>query len=373
MKTRTSPTPNSVNRSSRRCGTVAGLLIPLALAYFGLSPQARAVCQQGCDLINGNTFLGDDALVNNELGGGGNTAIGETALYNNDLGYRNTATGASALYSNVWGFSNTATGASALENNTTGRENTATGESALSVNVTGDNNTAIGNSALSSNVTADNNTAIGNGALYFNTGPGNVAVGVNAGVHLTTGNGNVCLGAFVFGNAGESNTTRIRNVYSSVASERAVYVTADNKIGTLVSSRRFKEEIKPMDKASEAILALKPVSFRYKKEIESNGSIMFGLIAEDVEKADPDLVTRDEKGQAETVRYEVVNAMLLNEFLKEHAKVEQLKKDFESKIAEQQRQIEALSTVVKEQTSQIQTVSAQLSAKQAAPRLVTNE
>jgi uncharacterized coiled-coil protein SlyX len=347
MKT---PHIKTIGRSPLRLGFT---LLTFALACFARAPQARAVCQQGCD--GDNTFLGDDALLNN------------------DFGYRNTATGASALYSNLEGFSNTAIGVEALSNNTNGRENTATGETALFVNVTGDNNTAIGRSALFNNVTADNNTAIGHNALYRNTGPGNVALGVNAGVQLTTGNGNVCLGAFVFGNAGESNTTRIRNVYSSVASDRAVYVTADNKIGTLVSSRRFKEEIKPMDKASEAILALKPVSFRYKKEIEANGSIMFGLIAEDVEKADPDLVTRDEKGQAETVRYEAVNAMLLNEFLKEHAKVEQLTEDFESKVAEQQRQIEALSAVVKEQTSQIQTVSAQLSAIQAAPRLVTNE
>ena len=193
-------------------------------------------------------------------------------------------------------------------------------------------------------------------ALYSNTGPGNVAVGAEAGAALTTGNGNVCLGAFVSGVAGESNTTRIRNVYSSVAADRAVYVTADNKIGTLVSSRRFKEEIKPMDKASDAILALKPVTFRYKKEIESNGSIMFGLIAEDVEKADPDLVTRNEKGEAETVRYEAVNAMLLNEFLKEHKKTEKLEATVASLIA-----------TVKEQAAQIQKVSAQLEASIPAP------
>jgi ribosomal protein S15P/S13E len=209
-------------------------------------------------------------------------------------------------------------------------------------------------------------------------------LGAEAGVNLTTGRGNVCLGAFVYGNAGESNTTRIRNVYSSVASDRAVYVTADNKIGTLVSSRRFKEEIKPMDKASEAILALKPVSFRYKKEIESNGSIMFGLIAEDVEKADPDLVTRDEKGQAETVRYDAVNAMLLNEFLKEHQKnegrqgeieeqgatISQLKstlaqqqKRFESKLAQQEQQIAAL-------TADLQRLAADIQLNKAEARAV---
>jgi hypothetical protein len=165
----------------------------------------------------------------------------------------------------------------------------------------------------------------------------------------------------VYGNAGESNTTWIKNIYASVASGRAVYVNADNKIGTLVSSRRFKEEIKPMDKASEAILALKPVTFRYKKEIESNGSIMFGLIAEDVEKADPDLVTRNEKGEAETVRYEAVNAMLLNEFLKEHRTVQAL-----------QKEINALKAELKEQGALIQKVSDNVELDEPLPQMVVN-
>ena len=342
MKTTAFPLKHSINRFA--C-PLALLLIPLALACFALTPKARAVCQQGCD--GDNTFLGDDAFVNN-AGGYANTAIGADALRANTVGHTNTAVGNSALSSSREAFLNTATGDHALAFNTNGNYNTATGQN-----------------ALFSNETGDRNTAIGVNALYRNTGSGNVALGAAAGVKLTTGTGNVCLGAFVYGNAGESNTTRIKNVYSSVASDRAVYVTADNKIGTLVSSRRFKEEIKPMDKASEAILALKPVSFRYKKEIESNGSIMFGLVAEDVEKVDPDLVTRNEKGEAETVRYEAVNAMLLNEFLKEHAKVEQLKKDFESKIAEQQKQIEALTTG-------LQRVSAQLEASKPAPQMVNN-
>ena len=355
MNTKTSATAKSVNRSSRRCGMVAGLLIPLALASFALSPPARAVCQEGCD--GDNTFLGDDALLNNATG------------------YANTATGANALGANTIGHSNTAVGNYALSSSTNTRENTATGDHALAFNTTGNYNTAIGYEALFSNITGDNNTAIGDNALYRNTGPGNVALGVSAGGILTTGSGNVCLGASVHGVASESNTTRIKNVYSSVASDRAVYVTADNKIGTLVSSRRFKEEIKPMDKASEAILALKPVTFRYKKDIESNGSIMFGLIAEDVEKADPNLVTRNEKGEAETVRYEAVNAMLLNEFLKEHRKVtEQQGTIGELKVAvaqqhstntEQQKAIKSLTAALKEQAAQIQKVSAELEARKS--------
>ncbi len=186
-------------------------------------------------------------------------------------------------------------------------------------------------------------------------------MGFNAGSSLTTGGGNVCIGAGVLGVAAESNTTRIKNVYTSIASGRAVYVNSDNKIGTLVSSRRFKDEIKPMDKASETILALKPVTFRYKKEIEPNGAIMFGLIAEEVEKVDPALVTRDVKGEVETVRYDAVNAMLLNEFLKEHRTVQELK----STVAEQQKQIKALA-------SGLEKVSAQLELNKPAPQTVVN-
>jgi trimeric autotransporter adhesin len=343
----------STNYIHRPLGQSALLSVLLLLACFGLAPQARATCQQGCDLTNGNTFLGDDALVNDQFGGS-NTAIGETALYNNVTGYANTATGADALRANTVGHDNTAIGNSALSNSTNTRENTATGSYALYVNTNGNYNTVTGAYALFNNVTGDYNTAIGKNALYRNTGSHNVALGASAGVNLTTGSGNVCLGASVYGNAGESNTTWIKNIYASVASGRAVYVNADNKIGTLVSSRRFKEEIKPMDKASEAILALKPVTFRYKKEIESSGSIMFGLIAEDVEKADSDLVTRNEKGEVETVRYEAVNAMLLNEFLKEHQTVQELKKQ------------------VAELTAGLQKVSAELELNKRAPETVSN-
>jgi Chaperone of endosialidase len=198
-------------------------------------------------------------------------------------------------------------------------------------------------------------------------------LGVNGGSALTTGTGNVCIG--VPGVAGESNTTRIRNVYSSMASTRAVYVNSDNKIGTLVSSRRFKDEIKPMNKASEAILALKPVTFRYKKEIEPNGAIMFGLIAEEVEKVDPDLVTCNPKGEAETVRYEAVNAMLLNEFLKAHRKMQEQEatiNQLKSEAAKQDATIAALTESLKEQAAQIQKVSDRLEVSKPAPQMVLN-
>jgi Chaperone of endosialidase len=160
----------------------------------------------------------------------------------------------------------------------------------------------LGVNALLSNAGGNYNTALGVDALYRSTGSSNVALGQNAGSLLTTGSGNICIGQGGAGVAGESNTTRIRNIYTSVASGRAVFVNADNKIGTLSSSRRFKEEIKPMEKASATLYGLKPVTFHYKKEVDPGQALSFGLIAEDVAKVDPDLVTRDEKATKESMR-----------------------------------------------------------------------
>jgi hypothetical protein len=342
------------------------LLITFALACFALSPQARAVCEEGCD-TNANTFLGDGALANTTTGAE-NTATGAGALGLNTAGSRNTASGSGALQNNTTGSDNTAIGFATLSQNTTANSNTATGSSALGFNTTGYRNTAIGDAALYRNVTGHGNTAVGFQALYQNTGSNNVGLGFNAGYKLTDGDGNICIGSNLFGVAGESNTTRIANIYFSLASGRPVYINSDGKLGTLVSSRRFKEEIKAMDNASEAILALKPVSFRYKKEIEPSGALMFGLIAEDVEKVDPELVTRNDKGEAETVRYEAVNAMLLNEFLKEHRKVEEQSSRMERRdrtIAKQEAEIRGL-------TSQLQKVSDQLDSIKSVPRVVAS-
>src|SRR5205814_6573041 len=112
---------------------------------------------------------------------------------------------------------------------------------------------------------------------------------------------------------------------ATVPSGVGVIVGSNGQLGTVVSSARFKDAIQPMDKASEAILALKPVTFRYKKDLDPDGIPQFGLVAEDVQKINPDLVARDEQGKPYTVRYEAVNAMLLNEFLKEHQTVQDLK------------------------------------------------
>ena len=277
------------------------------------------------------------------------------------------ANGFYALYSNTTGNYNAANGVNALYSNTTGQQNAGTGVNSLLSNTTGSFNTAMGASALKTNSLGSNNTAFGVNSLLNNNGSSNVGLGVNAGKNLTTGSGNVCIGA-VLGVAGESNTTRIGNIYSSVASGRAVYINSDNKIGTLASTRRVKSDIKPMDRASEAVLALKPVSFRYKKEIDASGTLQFGLVAEEVADINADLVTRDSEGKPETVRYDAVNAMLLNEFLKEHkAFIEE-----HGKVEKLEATVEGLTAIVKEQAAQIQKVSAQLEASKPAPQVVNN-
>ena len=267
-----------------------------------------------------NTASGTNALYSNTTGNA-NTANGTNALFTNTTGSTNMASGANALFSNTTGDNNTASGFYALTSNTTGPYNMANGYESLYSNTTGGFNAANGVFVLYNNTTGNFNTATGAGALLANTtGSNNVAVGATAGIALTTGSGNVCIGAGVSGVAGESNTTRIRNVYTTVANGRAVYVNADNKIGTLSSSRRFKHDIQPMDRSSETLFALKPVTFRYKKDADPSQALSFGLIAEEVAQVSPELITRDEEGKPQTVRYEAVNAMLLNEFFKEHRK-----------------------------------------------------
>jgi hypothetical protein len=418
------------------------LLIPLALAlaWLALASTAQAVCRQGCDPTN--TFLGEDALNANTTGFD-NTAIGADALASNTTGYENTATGNNALSNNTTGAANTATGLNALSNNTTGFENTATGSEALLSNTTGSENTATGFSALFHNTTGGVNSAYGGFALYSNTtgnfntangfnalysntsgfnntangfdallsnstgnlntangvnallnntGSNNIALGFEAGLNRTTGSNNIDIGNK--GAAGKSNIIRIgtngtqKNAYIAgisgvtVAGGVGVIIDSDGHLGTVVSSARFKDEIKPMDKASEAILALQPVTFRYKHELDPEGIPQFGLVAEQVEKVNPALVARDDQGKPYTVRYEAVNAMLLNEFLKEHRKVEEQGGKLQEQAAwmqSQDRKVQELEATVarlqsafKEQASQIQKVSAQLEVTKRAPQMVLN-
>jgi hypothetical protein len=268
------------------------------------------------------------------------------------------------------GYQNTAVGVSALRNNSTGFYNVAIGQDACNLNGSGSGNTGVGWQALLSN-RANNSTAVGMDALEHSTGSNNVGLGVNAGANLTTGNFNIDIGApgvagesrrIRIGTAGTQNATFIVGIRgATVPSGVGVIVGPNHQLGTVQSSKRFKEAIKPMDKASEAILALKPVTFRYKKELDPDKIPQFGLIAEEVEKVNPDLVARDEEGKIMSVRYEAVNAMLLNEFLKEHQRVQEL----EANAARQQKQIDAL-------TAGLQKVSAQLEMSKAAPQSVVN-
>ena len=280
-----------------------------------------------------STAVGYLALSNNTTGQA-NMAIGAYALVGKTTGEANTASGWFALRDNTTGYLNTANGGGALVFNTTGNLNTADGADALSSNRTGSENTAIGTSALSNNTHGNFNTVIGTNAMSNNqNGSKNIALGYQAG-QLLSGDGNIAIG-----NPGvrdEANTIRIgktgihTNTYISgisgitVAGGVGVIIDTDGHLGTVVSSERFKDAVRPMDKASESILALKPVTFRYKAALDPKSFPQFGLVAEQVAKVNPDLVARDEEGKPYTVRYEAVNAMLLNEFLKEHRKVEEL-------------------------------------------------
>jgi hypothetical protein len=305
-----------------------------------------------------NSATGAYALANN-VSGNYNTANGYGALYRNTTGIRNTAIGFGALFVNTTGGDNTANGANALGNNTTGASNAATGRNALLHNTTGDNNTAFGETALFSNTTGNLNTAVGTGALNNTTGSNNTAFGVGAGTNVTTANNVIAIGT---DGANVSDSCFIGNIFGATASSgTAVFINSSGQLGTVTSSRRFKKEIKPMDSASESILGLKPVTFSYKKDIDPDGIPQFGLVAEDVEKVNPDLVVRDKEGKPYTVRYDQVNAMLLNEFLKEHDTVLELKKE-----------IAALTATVKEQATQIQKVSTQVELSNPAPQMVVN-
>ena len=386
----------------------------VALVCFELSPKAQAVSPapdggypggntaKGTDtllsLSSGvwNTALGFEAL-NNDTVGGNNTATGVRALFSDTNGSNNSAAGVYALYANINGWYNNAVGAYALANNISGNYNTANGYGALYRNIasyntangyqalysntTGVFNTANGGGALLNNTTGFQNTATGFDALANSTGVNNIALGFGAGLGVTTANNVIAIGT---SGANVSDSCFIGNIRGVTTVNAAIPVLIDivGQFGTASSSRRFKKEIKPMEQASEAILALKPVTFHYKSD--STGTPQFGLIAEQVAEVNPDLVVRDADGEIYTVRYDAVNAMLLNEFLKEHRKVEELKsavakqeaaisqqkKDFQATALQQQTEIQALTASLKEQASQIQRMSAQFELSKPAPNVV---
>ena len=432
MKTTTPPVRNFMSHSSRECRPIAGLLIPLVLVCFALLPRAQALLPPpapdggypGNNTAEGtnalfslttgfnNTAVGTNALLKttngsynagfgsraleNNIHGNFNMAVGTQALFkntadsnmavgfrvlfNNTTGNNLTGIGAGALFSNTTGNNNTAIGAAALSANTTGTQNTATGRQALFKNIAGIGNTANGFQALFHNIVGSGNTANGEFALLLSTGDNNTALGVGAGSGITTADNVIAIGT-----AGQdvSNSCYIGQIFGAASSGgTTVLINSDGKLGTNISSRRFKEEIKPMEDVSEVLFALKPVTFRYKQELDPNGIPQFGLVAEDVEEVNPDLVVRDKEGKVNTVRYEAVNAMLLNEFLKEHRKVQEQEATIaelkcttakqEATAAQQQKEIQALTARLEEQESQIQKVSAQLEVKKPAPRTALN-
>jgi hypothetical protein len=358
------------------------LLMTLATFCFAVPPRAQAVVPPpDGGYSNFTTAEGTNALKNLTTGAA-NTAVGwyslfsaSAASFNTGVGGgalalnnadSNTAVGAAALLLNTTGGGNTAVGAFALSSNTDGTANTAVGLGALQNN-TGFENTATGGGALVSNVTGSANTAYGVFALENNTtGSSNTAVGTNAGQNAT-GDGNVYIGAGLLGTAGESNACYIASIFGQTsASGIQVFINNQNKLGTSTSSKRFKEDIKPMAKASEALFAFKPVSFRYKKEIDPAGISQLGLVAEDVEKVNPDLVVRDKEGKPYSVRYDQVNAMVLNEFLKEHkAFLEE-----QRKVQKLEATLDAVNQRLKQQEVKIERVSAQIEMGRAAPQVV---
>jgi endosialidase-like protein len=432
MKTTTPVERDSISRSRLRYGL---FLTPLILAALALSPSTQAQLSpppdggydgnntaEGTDALfslttgTDNSAIGFDALYSNTTGDS-NTATGSLALASNTTGIRNTANGFAALSSNTTGNRNTATGRAALGNNTTGNHNTADGHNALIFNSTGNDNTAIGTFALVFNTTGNQNTANGYGAMLFNTtgnqntgtgyfavyqnttgnnntghgysallnnttGNQNIALGNFAGSNLTTGDNNIDIGnqgvadeagTIRIGTVGTQTNAYIAGIYATpVAGGLVVKVDSTGHLGTVGSSARFKTAIKPMDKASETILALKPVTFRYKKELDAEGTPQFGLIAEDVEKVNPDLVVRDAEGKVYSVRYEAVNAMLLNEFLKAHRKLEEQEKTIAQLKSTIAQQMEAVTARLKEHDAQIRKVSAQVELGKPAPGTVAD-
>ena len=374
------------NRSLAICTTILSVVTCFAfLSQMQAAPDVAPApdgcypgftTAEGCNALvhltngAGNTGLGWEAL-HAVTTGSYNTGVGAGALILN-TGNSNTAVGTAALLLNTAGSNNTAVGTDALVYNTADR-NTAVGANALLADTSGTDNCAVGFEALTSDTGGGANTAVGRGALDQNvSGNFNTAIGKDAG-GLATGSGNVYIGHLVAGVAGENNHTYIRNINNtSVNGGGTDVVTVDlttGLLGHLSSSRRYKEDIKPMNKSSEVVYQLKPVTYRYKKDIDRTQSPAFGLIAEEVAKVNPNLVARNSQGQPESVHYEMVNAMLLNEFLKEHKKVEEL----QATVAQQQKGMEVLTAQLKEQAAQIQKVSAQIEMSKPAPQVVVNK
>ena len=345
-----------------------------AFGWFSLFSDAEG---------SNNTAVGAATLLFNTANQ--NTAFGAASLLFNTIGTQNTAVGVSALLNNIDGIQNIAMGEQALNLNVSGFDNTAIGLLALLSNVDGSSNTAVGAAALRDNVSGSDNQAFGRGALRFNEGSGNIAIGREAGtITPLTGQYN---NTILLGHLGDSDANdpdgrcyigNIRDVTTGNLDAIAVVIDSTGQLGTVSSSRRFKQDIRPMDQTSEAILALKPVTFHYKggDTKKAQETPQYGLIAEEVAAVNPDLIVRDKEGKIYSVRYDAVNVMLLNEFLKEHKKVEAQQAtiaELKSTVAQQQKGMEILTAQLKEQAAQIQKVSAQLEVGKPAPQVANNQ
>ncbi len=340
------------------------------LACLSLIQPARAVSPPpDGGYANDNTAEGENALFDLDTNTStDNTAVGFLAMSETDTNASfNTAVGSQAMEFGFQAFANTGIGFSALFQ-VSGSNNTGIGASALGADGSGSGNTGVGEGALFFNTNGNDNTCLGLNALGNTTGNSNIGIGESAGVNLTSGKNNIDIANA--GKAGESAKIRIGNKAHkntfimgisgvTVAGGIGVVIDTNGQLGTVTSSKRFKEAIKPMDKASEALLSLRPVTFRYKRDLDPAGIPQFGLVAEDVAKVDPDLVAKDEDGKVYSVRYEAVNAMLLNEFLKEHRTVEQLKATMakqEEIIARQEKQLETLGNSLSQVNNKIELI-----------------
>ncbi len=295
----------------------------------------------------GNSAFGEEALFSN-TSGSQNSGFGENSLRANATGTRNNAFGRGALAANTAGGNNAGFGADALTSNLTGFYNSAFGESALRANTTGNLNSAFGENALRSNTTGSNNAALGQLALQGSTtGSRNVAVGPGAGSSQTTGSDNIYLANS--GVAGESGQIRVGSVGTHTqatvagihgrtsASGIAVLVNASGTLGTTTSSGRFKQDVEDMAGASDLLMQLRPVTFRYRKEVAPDASDerQYGLIAEEVAEVAPELVALDLEGRPHSVKYHLLPALLLNQAQRDQRAIEAL----ERRIGELEREL----------------------------------
>jgi hypothetical protein len=314
-----------------------------------------------------NTFLGMGVASAGQLTrtsdpeGWYNTALGFNALYSNTTGHDNVAIGYQALFKDTSGDRNTAIGSDAMYANMTGYANTVTGAGALQLNVGGYENTVAGVFALANNINGSDNVAIGDGALIDATGSNNTAIGHAAGSNTNAGNYNIYIGSNVSGTSSDNyvirigsvqTTTSIAGIYGAGIAGNTVYVNSNGQLGTIASSRRFKEDIQKMGEASSWLMKLRPVTFHYKAELDNGERLLqYGLIAEEVAEVYPELIQYGQSGEPLTVRYHELGPMLLNEVQKQQERVQkQAEQIFQltQALSERDARIQRLEKLIEE-------------------------